>query len=142
MSFKVTGSADMKARIAAAAKDFPKKVGGALYRVCEKKIMTRAKEEFVPVHLTTLQSTGRTDLPIYEGTSIIVKMGFGGPAAPYALAVHEHPSESDPPSWKGAMEKGKTIQFHPSGRGPEYLKKPLFEEAPTLLQDVAEDLRL
>lgn len=141
-SFTIRGGPEMRAKIAQLVKDFPKKVGGAMYRVCDKKIMTRAKDEFCPFHLGVLRGTGLTDLPEINGNVISVTMGFGGPAAPYALAVHEHLSEASPPSWRKAEAEGRAVEFHPTGHGPEYLKKPLLEEADTFLEDVVKDLRL
>jgi len=132
----------MKAKIKSIADEFPKKVGGAMYRILDKKVMTRAKEEFVPSDQATLKDTGITSLPIYEGKNIIVELSFGGPAAPYALTVHEHPSKHDPASWRAAMKAGKQIQFKPLGHGPGYLIKPLLEEAETFLADVVADIRL
>ena len=48
-------------------------------------------------------------------------MTFGGAAAAYAQAVHEHPSSSSPPSWKG-----KIIKFRGGRqRGVKYLERPM-----------------
>lgn len=47
--------------------------------------------------------------------SVEVAYGKSGPAADYALTVHEHPSMHDPPSWRG-----KTVHF--TTGGPKFLE--------------------
>ena len=51
-------------------------------------------------------------------------VGVGGPAEAYALAVHEHPSEHDPPSWVGV-----DVQFVTGG--PKFLEGAAAFLAPT-----------
>jgi hypothetical protein len=75
--------------------------------------------------------------PERDGRTVRVRLVYGGPAAAYALPVHEHPSRSSPPSWRGGG-----VTFHPAGRGPKYLERPLFEELRTMAQDMAADLAL
>lgn len=67
-------------------------------------IMTDSKENYVPVDQGTLRDSGHVQEPKLEGTTLLVELGYGGPAAPYALAVHENP------------RSGKTEGVSPSGR--------------------------
>jgi len=84
-------------------------------------IMTDSKRNHVPVDLGVLRSSGLVQEPERKGNQVTVRLGYGGAAAPYALAVHEHPSKTSPPSWQG-----KVIRFSPLGRGPKYLERPFF----------------
>ena len=52
-------------------------------------IMTISKQAYVPVDTGTLRASGFVDRPIRRGTKILVMLGYGGPAAPYAIFVHE-----------------------------------------------------
>lgn len=54
-------------------------------------IMADSKENFVPVETGTLRSSGIVDPPALEGGRVVISLGYGGPAAKYALAVHENP---------------------------------------------------
>lgn len=119
------------------AKNAPREAGRALYLVAERKIMTPSKRDHVPVDLGNLRDTGMVEPFKENGTIISVRLVYGGPAAPYALSVHEHPSEFDPISWKG-----KKITFSPPGHGPKFLEKPLLAEAPDLTKDVAATMKL
>jgi hypothetical protein len=101
--------------------------------------MTRSKKDFVPVADSTLQGTGHVRL---AKVKIEANLVYGGPAAPYALAVHEHLSKHSPPSWQTAERSGGGVRFNPPGRGPKYLEKPLMEARRTLARDLARDLRV
>jgi hypothetical protein len=132
----MTGDEAMKRKILAVAKEFPEKVKRALYFRCTR-ILIRSQEEFVPEDKRILRNSGRVDDPEVSGTVISCSITYGGLAGAYAIAVHEHPSNFSPPSWQGVE-----VTFHPAGRGPEYLKIPLFEAIPTLARDLAKDLHL
>lgn len=88
-------------------------------RIEAEMVMTDSKENYVPVDLGTLRSSGFVEPVEYDGGKFSVKLVYGGAAAPYALAVHEHPSEHSPPSWSG------NVHFSPPGRGPKYLERPM-----------------
>jgi hypothetical protein len=64
-------------------------VGPALYTAAQK-VMTESKQSFVPVDTGALRSSGYVREPTYTGTATKVELGFGGPAAPYAVYVHEN----------------------------------------------------
>lgn len=60
---------------------------GAIYREGER-MMTLSKLQ-VPVDTGTLRSTGSVSEPSMLSQHPEVSLGYGGPAAPYALIVHE-----------------------------------------------------
>ena len=45
----------------------------------------------MPVATGTLRRSGHVQAPKIDGTNIVVILGYGGPAAAYAFAVHENP---------------------------------------------------
>lgn len=54
---------------------------------------------------------GRDDSGRFSSEAIITyTVKAGGPDLPHTLAVHENPSQHDPPSWKG-----KTVNFRKGG---------------------------
>ena len=87
MQLTVTGLKEMQAAVRALATAFPTKAKRGLVRGCEG-IMTRSKEDFVPVKTGNLASTGRVT-PDPNPLVISAALSFGGPAASYAEAVHE-----------------------------------------------------
>ena len=143
MKFKYTtkGDVDLMRRLRIAAKVLPKLIAGAVYRQCEY-IMTRAKDEFVPVDNSPLKNSGVVFPPKIVRNDISCEMAFGGPAAPYAEAVHEHLSEHSPPSWVTAEKEGRPVQFSPAGHGPKYLERPMMEAVDTFAREVADDVNL
>lgn len=127
MSLTFRGQDKMAAKLARLAREFPDRVGRALYQEAEA-IMTISKRDHVPVDLGALKTSGHVERPKRHGQDISVSMVYGGPAAPYALAVHEHPSRHSPPSWRmarGGDGRFRAVRFHPEGHGPKYLEKPL-----------------
>lgn len=134
--FKLRGLSQMHAKLRKMAHDAPFKVGRALF-IEANMIMTEAKRDFVPVDLNALRSSGDVEEPVIKGHEVSVRMVFGGPAAPYALAVHEHPSPHSPPSWKGVQ-----VHFSPNGRGPKFLEKPMRARMKGMPGRIAEHLGL
>lgn len=122
-SFKLKGGAEMRRELKAIANRYPSRMEAAITLEAER-IVTTAKQDYVPVDLGPLRASGHVEPPkragrLGLGKDIEVSMSFGGSSAPYALAVHEHPSEHSPPTWQG-----KAIVFSPPGRGPKYLEIP------------------
>jgi hypothetical protein len=70
-----------------------------------------------------------------ENTNSVV-LGAGGPAEPYALAVHEHLSKYSPPSWQGKP----ILNWHLAGTGPKYLENPVNENKDKLVDYVTEEV--
>lgn len=120
--FEITGTKKMARKIADIEKQFLPNLANAMLIEAEG-ISTKSKRDHVPVDLGALRSSIHVTKPIIKRTKprrVTVAIRAGGAAAPYALAVHNHPGSSDPPSWRG-----KIVKFNPSGRGPQYLGIPL-----------------
>lgn len=101
-----------------------------------------APDIFEQTDITSLRSW-RHDRPAYnanlydlsvEGIHSFVASGLIISNSDYAIAVHEHPSEHDPPSWKGVA-----VQWNVGG--PQFLARAIHEAQPTLLSDIASDMR-
>jgi hypothetical protein len=104
----------------------PKAMGGALFREGES-IMGDSKEKFVPVITGNLRSSGHVDKPKITTKGASVELGFGGPAAPYALAVHENPNT------------GKTAEGSRVGEW-KYLETPYKQHLKDMDERVAKDM--
>lgn len=96
-----------------------------------EKVMSDSKENYVPVVTGTLRSTGYVSLPVALSDRVVISLGYGGPAARYALKVHENP------------RSGKTQGLSPSGKkyGPKdwsrvgewkYLETPFNQARPRI----------
>lgn len=78
-----------------------------------EEIMTDSKTNYVPVDTGNLRNSGTVALPVIAGNRVTVTLGYGGPAAAYALKVHEAPA---------SYGHGKN----------KYLSKPINAAAPKL----------
>jgi len=134
MSFKLTGQREMKRKMKAIAVAMPGKIARGLYLEGEY-IMTRSKRDHVPVDLGALKSSGHVQKPVAAAGVTSVKLVYGGSSAPYALAIHEHPSEYSPPSWEGVP-----VVFNPPGRGPKYLEKPFMAAITGMSERIAKGI--
>jgi hypothetical protein len=104
LSFNIQGL-DKVAKILAGAGDrTPEAFATVLKNFADTQIVAPAKEKYVPVATGNLRSSIRSEGPTIEGSKITVSVVAGGPAAPYALKVHENP------------RAGKTGGVSPSGR--------------------------
>lgn len=90
---------------------------GALYQFGES-VMTEAKV-LCPVDTGNLRASGHVQAPRIENGDILVTLGFGGPAASYAIVVHED-----------------LTARHTTGQA-KYLELPLLQNAPKLKGFVA-----
>ncbi len=119
----------MQQKLRALAVQFEDKIPPAL-RAEAELIMTRSKDEFVPIDQGTLKNSGRVLGVEKRGQVLSVKLTYGGAASAYALAIHEHLSAHSPRSWR----KGP-VKF--TRGGPGYLRKPLNLAAPGLAKRIA-----
>lgn len=130
------GATEMQAKLRKLATAFPDRVAAALYQIAQQ-IMTEAKRRCpVAADGGTLRASGQVWPPVRSGRSITVMMSFGGAADAYAIAVHETPSEYDPPSWRAMYAHGGTIEWTSSGTGPKFLESVINEYVsvmPTML---------
>ena len=92
-------------------------VAGAIYERLQE-ILLLAKR-LTPYDTGALESSGQVDLPVIEGGSISVKIGFGNASTTYALEQHEN------------------LQYkHAPGRQAKYLETPINEAMPTFSEEV------
>lgn len=135
LEFRINAGAVFEKLLAAQQKG-PKVLAAHLYRLANT-IMTDSKRNYCPKSPPgsggfsgQLRASGTVDRPVVDADgSVMVRMYFGGPAAAYALAVHEHLSEYSPPSWKKAEESGHGINWTQPGTGPKYLERPLLKHS-------------
>lgn len=102
-------------------------------------IIDDAKQNYVPVDEGDLRDTGKVTGHFggnQHGNQYAISLSFGDESTPQAIAIHEYPSESNPPSWEGV-----DVQFKPEGRGHKYLEKPLYKALPNLLDDISEGIK-
>lgn len=102
-------------------------------------IMKLSKAQYVPVDLGTLKNSGHVQEVERKGLTLQVAMVYGGPASPYALAVHEavagSTSSALPPSWRGTA-----VNFQRGG--PKYLHLPMMRELPKVASRIAARIQL
>lgn len=87
IKLKLTGMKDLKRALKEAGPRATKSLSAGLFTEGER-IMAKSKR-LTPVDTGTLRSTGHVQKPVVEEGRIEVTLGFGGPAAPYAIYVHE-----------------------------------------------------
>jgi len=111
--------------------------GAAIYQEA-LVIMADSKDNYVPVDQGVLKSTGHVELPVVSGNNVSVKMGYGGPAAPYALAVHENPRAG---KTGGVSPKGQRYKHWATVGGYKYLERPLLAAVRGFSSRIAARLR-
>lgn len=124
------------------------KIVGEAAHVEAEATMARSKDEFVPVDLGALKNSGHVAPLKVDDQTATVELGYGGPAAPYALAVHEIP----PPGGGGYSQSALDARIedfnlsaptrtatHKVGQW-KYLEQPLFEDLPKWDDHMAKDL--
>ena len=100
----------------------PLKAAAALYQ--EALLVQSVSMKRTPVEIGTLKASHETTLPSWEGDSLEVSIKVGGPAAPYAVPVHE-----------------LTEIKHKNGQA-KFLESAVHEAVPTLLARVAKRMKL
>ncbi len=126
-SVKLRGLPQVKSALKKLGAKGPRVLGGALFREGEG-IMGDSKEKFVPVVSGNLRSSGHVQPPKIHAGGASVELGFGGPAAAYALGVHENP------------HTGKTAGGSQVGEW-KYLETPYKQHLKNMDQRLARDMR-
>lgn len=144
IDLKIKGVQKLKTSLREIANRVPQKAAAAIYQEANA-VMTTAKKTTIPVNLGSLRNSGRVSRPKIQGSNIIVEITFGDTSAPYALAVHEHPSEHSPPSWQGKpigeiLSVRERTPWSLEGRGPKYLERPLNEAIKGMAERIAEKI--
>lgn len=103
-----------------------------------KRIMTDSKEHYAPEDRGDLISEGMVYDPVKIGNTFAIEMGYGGPKSrDYAVALHEHPSASSPPTWNGV-----SLTFTKPGTGEKYLERPLMKAVDGMPERLAKDIKI
>lgn len=122
VEFKIQGLSQLNARLDAVARQFGDAIGPALRAEAEIE-MTEAKRR-TPVRTGALRGSGNVQGPRRNWRDVEVVLAFGGPAAPYAVYVHEN------------LEA-----LHPRGGQAKFLESTIVESMPYLAQRVARRIR-
>ncbi len=91
-SVRVKGLAPLMAAFTAAGNDAPKFAARALYEEAQEAFAI--SQTLVPVDMGVLRASGQVHFPVMSGTKAMVMITYGGPAASYAIYVHEIPPNS------------------------------------------------
>jgi len=128
IGFAVTGMDEVESTLENATNRLEKTAARSLHKSGEI-IMNDSMENYVPVATGALRGTGYVEPPDFGRGEIVVEMGFGGPAAPYALKVHENPRAG---KTKGVSPQGIEYPTTETGKPTwathgewKYLEKPV-----------------
>ncbi len=103
------------------------------------RIKLDSNEHYAPQDEGDLIAESYVSEPVKDNNgNISIEIGYGGPKSnPYAVALHEHPSKSSPPTWNG-----KKLTFTKPGTGPKYLELPLFKAIDGMSKRLASDIKI
>lgn len=116
------GAVALRDRVVRFKKKFPNEIARALK--IEVEVEAKEVKRRTPVDKGTLRGTVHVVGPIFEGNKIRYLIVAGGPAAPYAVWVHEN------------LEA-----FHKVGQA-KYLESVIFESRPFMAARVARRIEL
>ena len=121
-SFELKGVPEVLGTLKKIEGKLPRNVGRALYEealIEQKESMART-----PVEFGTLRNSHETSFPSYKGDEVSVEIKVGGPAAPYAVAVHER------------------LDVHHKAGQAKFLESTLLGSAKYMLQRIATRLEI
>jgi len=119
ISVQIKGLDELARALQRLAQRAPAQAGRLLVRQAEG-IMGTAKA-LCPVDTGALRASGHVQAPVVDGSRISVTLGFGGPAAPYAVYVHEN-----------------LTAHHPVGQA-KFLERAVLDALPALRSEIAAD---
>lgn len=119
---KVFGVDETLRAIAEVGGEVERAMAGALWR--EGQRILEASLKLVPYKTGNLAGTGHVASPLIEAGEVVVEIGYGGPAEPYALRQHEE---------LGFKHRGK--------RQAKYLEQPFLQAIDTADLRMAQDIR-
>lgn len=122
MRIQLRGIEQVQRRLQHVADTTARSLAAAL-TVEAEAIMGKSKE-IVPVDTGALRSTGHVQPPETAGAQVTVEMGYGGPAAPYAVFVHERVE----------------LRHNPPTQA-KFLEQPALEAIPGMAERVAARIR-
>jgi hypothetical protein len=106
--------ADAIARIPS---NFPNLLEKAIYE--EANVIFNESQKLVPVDTGALRASGFVHAPKNENNRTFVRVTYGGPAAHYALYVHEN-----------------LYSTHTAPTQAKYLETPLYRQVPVLIKNL------
>jgi hypothetical protein len=118
----MSGAEKMRAKLKRLAEKFPDEVARALYQ--ETEVEVKEVKMRTPVDTGTLRGTVHQVGPFRNGRMIYSLIAAGGPAAPYAIYVHEN------------LEA-----HHPVGQA-KFIESVIMESRPYLAARVAKRIEL
>lgn len=133
-SLRVEGLNSLKQKIASLHPKYESGIISTL-NLSGAVIIGHIGDERIPVDLAGLRNSGRSEV-VKEKKLFRLQLTYGGAAAPYAEAVHEHPSDTSPPSWRDSE-----VTFSPAGTGPKYLELGVQDKTDEVLEDLASAVR-
>ena len=135
MKLTVDGISNMIRKVAEYKREFPNEVRQALRQETEVEATECKKRCPVAPDGGTL----RASIHVENGPEDRLECYIvaGGPAIPYALAVHEHLSEHSPYSWRVAEREGRPVEWNAGGTGPKFIESTINESARFLAARVA-----
>lgn len=121
VDFELKGLDEVTRNIERLAGDIVDTAGRALFE--EAQVEKAESMRRTPVDTGALRGSHSVSRPAYQGRQVEVTISVGGPAAPYAVAVHEN------------LEA-----IHPVGRA-KFLESTILESLPFLAARVARRMR-
>ena len=88
IKIEIVGKDKVVARLKRFGNNAPANVATALYQ--EAQALIAEAKQITPVDTGALRASGMIQMPTLQGKQVEVRCGFGGPAAPYAVYVHEN----------------------------------------------------
>lgn len=137
-SFQLQGFDKVKAALTKLGRAAPKAAAAAIKQEAEE-IMTASKE-LVPVDTGSLRDSGHVTDPEVNAGTVSVELAYGGPAAPYALYVHEIPPPEIGAPASEQWQPGTRTAQHVNGEW-KYLEKPFKAAEAGMADRLAERLR-
>ena len=122
MSIELKGAAELRQTLRRVVREMPKEASRALFE--EALIETKESQKRTPVDTGALRASHETGRPVMSGQDISVTISVGGPAAPYALVVHE-----------------RLEAFHKVGQA-KFLESTIMESRPFMAARVARRIDL
>ena len=135
MSFTLTGPEAMKRKLVGARAGILRDAIKAI-NIEAEQVMTRSKQEYVPVDEGTLRNTGHVVHAQLINKKITVRMRYGPIVT--AIVIHESP-DYDPPSWR-KFEGPGGVNFRRGG--PKFLERPLRAALTGMGERIAKEIRL
>ena len=88
MPTTIRGIPELISNIQKLARDYPREAAAALYQEALK--VEKLSRSLTPVETGALRASHETEFPKIEGGDVSIRIRVGGPAAGYAVYVHEN----------------------------------------------------